>query len=376
MNSLTDLDSRTHRQELITWWDQQKLRDAKVLVVGAGALGNEIVKNLLLVGIGEIHVCDMDTIENSNLSRCVFFSNVDIGEFKAIALAKNARPVAAESSIFAHTRTVQSLGAGFMSGFDLVIGGLDNREARLWVNQVCRKLGIPWVDGAIEGLQGRVRFFGEKGACYECTLTEADFIQLAHRRSCSLLSPEDLIEGKTPTTASSSSVVAGIQVQEAIKFITGNQNLLGLNGKCWVFLGDTMETYTIAYTEDPNCNAHDRYTELLGPIEVESLRDMLSEPFLRELESVVAIDFEDELYVFESCSSCGLGEKMVFAPFAKPVDARCKECNSELVSSLRTSVDLSDPMIDLSLKLMGEYLQSIFTVRTEKTRLHVRVVAK
>jgi adenylyltransferase/sulfurtransferase len=66
-------DSRYHRQELITWWDQSRLSNSKVLVVGAGAIGNEVVKNLAMVGAGFISIVDMDSIENSNLARCVFF---------------------------------------------------------------------------------------------------------------------------------------------------------------------------------------------------------------------------------------------------------------------------------------------------------------
>ena len=63
-----------NRQKGITWWDQSALRASHVLVVGAGALGNEIVKNLALVGVGKISIVDMDQIEHTNLARCVFFS--------------------------------------------------------------------------------------------------------------------------------------------------------------------------------------------------------------------------------------------------------------------------------------------------------------
>jgi adenylyltransferase/sulfurtransferase len=62
MSTLVLDDSRYARQTLITWWDQEKLRDSRVLVVGAGALGNEIVKNLTLVGVGTIEIVDMDNI--------------------------------------------------------------------------------------------------------------------------------------------------------------------------------------------------------------------------------------------------------------------------------------------------------------------------
>jgi len=69
-----DREDRFHRFSLIGWWDQQKLKAAKVLVIGAGALGNEIVKNLALLGVGNVLIADMDRIENSNLSRSVLFS--------------------------------------------------------------------------------------------------------------------------------------------------------------------------------------------------------------------------------------------------------------------------------------------------------------
>jgi molybdopterin/thiamine biosynthesis adenylyltransferase len=77
-----DLDAehdRYHRQSLIAWWDQDRLREARVVVVGAGALGNELVKNLALLGVGTILVVDLDRVENSNLSRCVFFRSEDEG---------------------------------------------------------------------------------------------------------------------------------------------------------------------------------------------------------------------------------------------------------------------------------------------------------
>ena len=66
---ITTEEGRYDRQELISWWDQDRLRAARILVVGAGALGNEVVKNLLLIGIGHIDVIDLDIVERSNLAR-------------------------------------------------------------------------------------------------------------------------------------------------------------------------------------------------------------------------------------------------------------------------------------------------------------------
>src|ERR1700712_2851419 len=76
-------EDRFHRFKLIGWWDQRKLAGAKVLVIGAGALGNEIVKNLALLGVGNVLIADMDRIENSNLSRSVLYRAGDNGQYKA-----------------------------------------------------------------------------------------------------------------------------------------------------------------------------------------------------------------------------------------------------------------------------------------------------
>src|SRR3977135_3033483 len=83
-------DDRFHRFKLISWWDQDRLKNAKVLVIGAGALGNELLKNLSLLGIGNVVVADMDRIENSNLSRSVLYRAKDNGQLKATAAARAA----------------------------------------------------------------------------------------------------------------------------------------------------------------------------------------------------------------------------------------------------------------------------------------------
>src|SRR6266567_6715963 len=79
------------RQKLITWWDQERLAGALVMVVGAGALGNETIKNLLLLGFRNLFICDLDHIETSNLSRTVLFAPGDIGRSKAHTAAERAR---------------------------------------------------------------------------------------------------------------------------------------------------------------------------------------------------------------------------------------------------------------------------------------------
>src|SRR5690554_4196160 len=83
-----DDDDRYARFRLIAWWEQEKLTAARILVVGAGALGNEVLKNLALLGVGSVHIVDFDEIEGSNLSRSVLFRSRDRGRSKAEAAAE------------------------------------------------------------------------------------------------------------------------------------------------------------------------------------------------------------------------------------------------------------------------------------------------
>src|ERR1700749_4693210 len=81
-------EDRFDRFRLISWWDQARLSRAKVLVVGAGALGNEIVKNLALLGVGNLFIAELDRIENSNLPRSILYRESDNGSYKAQAAAR------------------------------------------------------------------------------------------------------------------------------------------------------------------------------------------------------------------------------------------------------------------------------------------------
>lgn len=255
-------DDRFHRFRLIRWWDQSKLSAAKILVVGAGALGNEIVKNLALLGIGHILIVDMDRIENSNLSRSVLYRASDNGSYKSEAAARAARDIYPQVKSHALVaNAVYDIGMGLYRWADVVIGGLDNREARLSINRNCLKVGRPWIDGAIEQIQGTARVFTPDSPCYECTMSETDWKLLQNRRSCNLLSRPEMEGGKTPTTPTISSIIAGVQCQEAVKLLHGLETI---RGKGWVFDGFGTEAYQVEYQRKPTCYSHEPLSEIIA----------------------------------------------------------------------------------------------------------------
>ncbi len=220
-------EDRYSRFRLIPWWDQSKLQAARVLVIGAGALGNEILKNLVLLGFERIVVVDLDRIEESNLSRTILFRSDDVGSYKADVAARSVRTLAPNAKVKSIVANVlQSCGLGLFAWSDVIIAGLDNREARLWINRCAWKMNRPWIDGAIEGINGVARVFvAGQAPCYELTLGETDWKLLEQRKSCNLLLREVNTEGKVPTTPTISSVIAGIEVREAVKLLQGMQTV-------------------------------------------------------------------------------------------------------------------------------------------------------
>ncbi|MDJ0754658.1 MAG: ThiF family adenylyltransferase [Ardenticatenaceae bacterium] len=220
---ITDPDTdRYHTFSYISWWKQEVVREATALVIGAGALGNEVLKNLALMGIGRLIIADFDTIDDSNLSRSVLFRAEDRGRRKVDVAAQRVKELNPDVQVKTwHGDINHGLGLGVFRHADVIIGCLDNREARLSIDRFAQSVGRPWVDGAIQELMGIVRVFwpAKGGANYECTLSDRDYQLISLRYSCPLLARENILQGKVPTTPTSASIVAAFQTQEALKLI-------------------------------------------------------------------------------------------------------------------------------------------------------------
>jgi molybdopterin/thiamine biosynthesis adenylyltransferase len=308
-------EDRYSRLRLIPWWDQEKIAACRVLVIGAGALGNEILKNLALLGFRKIVVVDLDKIEESNLSRTILYRATDIGEYKAVAAARAVSSIAADAVVHPLVANVlRDCGLGLFAWSDVILAGLDNREARLWINRSAWKVNRPWIDGAIEGINGVARvFLPGSPPCYECTLGEVDWAILDRRMSCNLLANEEVTEGKIPTTPTISSIIAGIQVQEAVKLIHGMPTLAGGG---FVFEGLQHTSYPVKYSENPDCMSHFTLPDVVR------LPQKSSEMTLQELLERARVDLNSQEVVLEfsrdvihklACPHCGAEEEM-FVP--------------------------------------------------------------
>jgi molybdopterin/thiamine biosynthesis adenylyltransferase len=349
-------EDRFARFRLIGWWDQDRLRRAKVLVVGAGALGNEILKNLALLGVGRVVVADLDRVANSNLSRSVLFREADCGRPKADVAAERARDIFPEMLVRPLVgNAVYDVGLGVYRWADVILGGLDNREARVAINQSAARAGKPWIDGAIERLDGVARVFHPAtGPCYECTMSEVDWKMLEARRSCALLTRAEMEQGKVPTTPTTASVVAGVQCQEAVKLLHG---LEVIAGRGFVFEGTWHQSYLVSYTRQPDCPAHEAYEpveELPWRIGDKSAGELLDR-VRTDLGPDAVIETNQDLLAGLRCERCAADEPL-FASLGKVTEeqGRCPRCGEHRAPRLYHTIDGRDrAVLDRPLGALG-----------------------
>jgi len=356
----------------ISWWKQDVVRKATAMVVGAGALGNEVLKNLALMGIGRILVVDFDTIDDSNLSRSILFRACDNGRRKAQVAAEAVKELNPDVEVmWLHADVNHDIGLGIYRRMDVVIGCLDNREARLSINKACWKLNKPWIDGAIQELLGIARVFRPNdGACYECTLTEEDYRIMDRRMSCPLIAHQNIVEGKVPTTPTISSIIASVQTQEALKLL---HDMEVKSGRALVFNGLNNDVFDVEYALDEDCPSHWVYDEIT------ELKEAAAETMtLRELHNIACAELGGDASLaipafMEKvvCTKCDI-EVAIMQPRHKLTfeEVHCKECGElmDVASHCYERVAGSETFIDLTLSQVGIPSLDVIPAQTQDWR--------
>ena len=261
---------------LLSWFKADKVKNAKVMVAGAGALGNEALKNLALFGVGNIVVVDFDKIEYSNLTRSILFreEDADKGFYKAEIAAKRIKEINPAINVQAVCGNLATdVGLGLYRRMDVVLGCLDSLIARLLINRLCFRAGKTWIDGGIGDLEGEVNGYRANVNCYECALTKDEENDLKTRMSCAGITRDNESFGRVATTPVIASIVAAIQVQEAMKIIheqtLNKTDFTPLIGKMFHYDGmhPVAEIYDAAMYKD-DCLSHEQWQNI---IEIPSL---------------------------------------------------------------------------------------------------------
>lgn len=369
---------------LLSWFRQEKVKGARVLVVGAGALGNEVVKNLALFGVGRIYICDFDRIELTNLTRSVLFREEDAYShaYKAEVAAKRAMEINPQIKVFPIVGNLFSeVGLGIYKDVDVVIGCLDSRIARYQLNRLCMRVGKTWIDGSIENLTGVVKVYAPGVNCYECNLSREEFNHIMLRTGCADVVRAQTSAGRVATTPISASIVGAMQAQEAMKIIHSQEGLTTpfktLLGKMWRFEGMTNAVNTYRYSSwKSTCPAHERWNNVIACEELSAemkVKDVLMT--LRKVLDVrtVEINMRNNKFVERIVSDKPEREFELHLPESKLEEAI--QSNDELRKlSLRTlfhkcfyeNIDAEFPYMDLTLKAIGIPLYDIIQVSTER----------
>jgi molybdopterin/thiamine biosynthesis adenylyltransferase len=365
------LEDRYSRQKSIAGWDQKALAKAKILVAGAGALGNEVLKNLALIGVGNLLIVDFDRVEISNLSRTVLFDEGDIGRPKASTAARALERLNPEIQVEAMDGDLETdLGAGEIRDCDLVLGCLDSIYARWVLNRACQKAGRPWINAGINASVGEVSLYVPgKGACYECGMTRQMWQQIHERRSCMLL-PSKLRPATVPTTTIISTVTAALQVNEALNWLQGKPCLSSGEMMMMVSLFPySLSTFTMPARQD--CLAHD---EWLPSIFIDARpADLTVAELLGRIPGATSLQLDFDVLTGWQCRNCGEHPAAERLSESSAAQAQCPACKSDRSPHFTHEISATDPLAHFSLHTLGVPARGILSIMTESGLCYVEL---
>lgn len=364
---------RYARQRLIPGWRQDRIAQARILVAGAGALGNEAIKNLALLGIGHICIVDFDRVEPSNLARCVLFRAGDVGQAKSQAAARAAMEINPDVEASALEGDVgYDLGAGELRGYDLVLGCLDSIGARWMLNRQCRRAGVAWLNAGISASVGQVSLHAPlAGACYECTMTRSQWQRMNERRSC-LLGGQRLAQTQ-PQAASvlPAAWTAALLVQQAVAWL--HRDALGSAGG--LHPGEMLSIdvkqnamQVLPLPQNPRCAAHAADAEWIAPeILLESTSAALCvENILRAVPDAVAWLPPQEIVTGLECAQCGTESILLPLRHLHRERLACPNCPTLRLPRLAQPVQRGSALAQEKLHRLGVPHQAILDVQTEQ----------
>jgi len=220
---------------------QQKLKTARVLVIGIGGLGSPVSVYLTAAGIGTLGIVDFDVVELTNLQRQTVYSTSDVGQPKLLAAKKRLSQINPTVKIETYDVRLNTKNAErIIREYDIIIDGTDNFPARYLMNETCVRLNKPFIYGSVCQFEGQISVFdARKGPCYQCLFEEPP------PESIMPPSAENGVLGAVP------GIIGMIQSAEAIKLILGKGT--PLIGRMLILDALDMQFREMTLTKNPKC---------------------------------------------------------------------------------------------------------------------------
>ncbi len=344
------MNKRFERHKLIPDWNQERLSKATVVIIGMGALGNEVARVLAMSGVGELIICDPDIIEESNLSRTVLFRQKDIGCLKVDAAGHMLGELFPGIEIIKRPSfLIQGVGLGELRDASLVVGCLDSRSARLQLAGRCQLVMANYLDGGTHPWGGEVRpYFDPEGPCYGCSLSSEERSIVDEPWSCL----DSVNENPTGSAIPSSAVVGTWMGMIAVRFLMGvacPQGTIKIDG----LRGTSV---IIEQKRDPECSMH-------APIGDVSIIKVRSGDTFLSLKNALPDGSVPLLWapVQKSihCPKCRYHETR----WGVPANTLCNRCGNSLRP--RTTLELDGVPENMKLEALGIAPREILAVRSK-----------
>lgn len=328
-------EGRDSRLRDLPGYDRRRLASSTLVVAGVGALGNEVAKDLALLGAGKLLLVDPDRVEASNLSRSVLFRDGDVGRPKVRAAARALRSLNPGVEVEPLEGDLRwDLGLGTLRRCGLAFGCVDNREARLALNRMCRAAGVPWVNGGLDCWDGVVELYPPRGACYECSFTGADYAAVAERYSCPA---RGAAAGGVPTAPTAAAIVGGMMVQMGLFSCPRRPEALYYRN------GEVVRS---RLQPRPGCPAH-------APLRPVKRSDLTPESPVRDLLAAhPGVLFLDRDVVTGLACACGERRRTLLPRYKLNGGLNCK-CGREMVPETVRRVSAGDPLAARRLEELG-----------------------
>ncbi|MBQ4405713.1 MAG: ThiF family adenylyltransferase [Bacteroidales bacterium] len=321
------------RQEMMISPEASKMiKNLRILVVGAGAGGNEMLKNLLLMGFGNITIIDFDTVEDSNLSRTTLFKKEDIGKSKSLTAAQRLQEMALHDNphiVGLHGNLMTDFGKGIFLEHDVVFCCVDTQKCRAYINDWCVRTRTPFFEMGFREYTVDVCFFAPEGkmtqrngkvidklptddgyfpkfnndfsVCLREEIGQGFFEE--KRNPCSRFKVEDTNFAKIPTIQVSAAMAGTFCATELMKFLDGKDSI---RNKMLMYFGLTFETIICNFKRNPDCKIHD---EKYGFLEMEIASNATFFDVIDKLEQQtsknVLLKLPDEFIISGKCHICG-----------------------------------------------------------------------
>jgi molybdopterin/thiamine biosynthesis adenylyltransferase len=324
MTATTSLHSRS----VLAGYEPGRLHAGKVLVVGLGALGQNLVQNLALLGVGHLMLVDFDVFEGHNATRSPFYPThgevTRLGRGKAAIVAHRAAQVstASEADVYYSERLIQVLGDGALSWADVVVAAVDSLNARAWLAERCRLLARPMIEGGFSGPDFNLSAFApaEGAACYRCGRPGRE-----SSMSCTAYALAAEQAQIVPAIQTSAAVLGGYQAEQVVQLLHGRADRLGYRS----YGNVRRETLQIALlTADDGCPGIHLPQPVIGTV-----RDLGTQPTLQDLLTAISQQFgggrirlAEPVISIMSCTTCRTPCLARATESSWLADPRCSNC--------------------------------------------------